>query len=122
MGMFDKPQYLTAREGGYVEAGDIFWLHRARLDGTVQIQGETREQVKLEVSRERDGEKTVVWASGRAIVRQIKSMSAAERAALPMELRLDAIPSGRGNPTHVMTPADAEPTSITGDDAPPADF
>lgn len=123
MGMFDKPQYLTGREGGYVEAGDVFWLHNARVDGTVVINGTPRDQVKLLVSHTEDGEQTVVWASGVGIVNQVKRMSPQDRAALPMEVRLDAINTGKGNPAHVMSPADAPArTDSAGADDDPAVF
>ena len=104
MGMFDKPKYLTGDEG-FADAGDVIWLHNAKLDGTTTVNGSQRDQVKLLVSRERDGEKTAVYTSGVGIVNQIKRMDASDRAAFPMEVRLDQIPSGKGNPTNVLTPA-----------------
>lgn len=105
MGMFDKPQYLTGDEG-FVQPGDTFWIHQARMDGTVSVGGQQRDQAKLQVSHERDSEKVVVWTSGTGIVNQIRRMDQADRSALPMEVRLDQIPSGKGNPTNVLTPAD----------------
>lgn len=103
-GMFDKPQYLTGEEG-FVQAGDTFWLHNARLDGTVTINGTTRDQAKMLVSHERDGEKVVVMTSGAGIVNQVKRMGQSDRDAMPMEIRLDQVPSKQGNPTNVLTPA-----------------
>ncbi len=112
MGMFDKPQYLTGKNGeGFVEPGDTFWLHAAKLEGSATISGETRPQAKLKVSRTKDSEQVILLTSGKAIVGQVGRMDASDRAAMPMELRLDSVPSGRGNPTHVLTPADAPPLS-----------
>lgn len=114
MGMFDKPQYLTGREGGYVQPGDTFWLHNARIDGTSNIGGSgPRAQAKLKVSRERDGETCIVYTSGTAIVGQIGRMSESDRASMPMEVRLDSIaPTQAGrNATHVLTPAELPPPS-----------
>lgn len=119
MGMFDKPQYLTGKgDAGYVEPGDTFWLHNGRPDGVSSFQGEDRPQVKLLVSREREGEQVVVWTSGRAIVNQISRMDAGDKAKFPIEVRLDEIPakvSGR-NPTNVLTPADEPRPASVGDD------
>lgn len=113
MGMFDAPQYLTG-DKGYVEKGDVFWLHNCRLDGTAKTPNGEREQVKLLVSRERDGEQTVVWTSGAAIVNQVKRMDTDDRRAFPVEVRLDQVPSRQGNPTNVLTPADQpEPSGAT---------
>lgn len=108
MGMFDKPQYLTGDNGAF-NTGDTFWLHNARVDGTVQINGEPRDQCKLLVSRERDGETFAVYSSGRGIVNQVRRMDASDRNAMPLEVRLDEAPAkvaGR-NPTNVLTPANA---------------
>lgn len=110
MGMFDSPKYLTGDEG-YVDEGDIFWLHNARTQGMVRIQGTDKEQVKLLVSREREGEKTVVLTAGAAIVNQVKRMDADDRAKMPMEVRLDKIPSRQGSPTNILTPADEPPAT-----------
>ena len=111
MGMFDKPQYLTG-ENGLVQKGDIFWLHNGKLDGKTNVGGTERDQVKLLVSLTKDGEKIVVFSSGTGIVNQIKRMDAGDRAQLPMEVRLDQIASGKGNPTNVMNPANApEPSA-----------
>lgn len=109
MGMFDKRKYLTG-DDGYVEVGDTFWLHNARIDGTTEIQGKTRTVAKLQVSRSRDGEKETVFTSGAGITRQIGDMDAADRAALPMEVRVDEIPSNQGNPTKVLNPASVSPS------------
>lgn len=112
MGMFDAPVYLTGTDNGYVNAGDVFWLHNARIEGTVKINGNDRDQAKLLVSRERDGEQTVVFSAGAGIVNQVKRMDAADRSAMPVEVRLDQVPSTKGNPTNVMTPAsEAAPTA-----------
>jgi hypothetical protein len=113
MGMFDKPKYLTGDEG-YVTEGDIFWLHNARIDGTVTVNGNNRPQAKLQVSRERDGEKVIVFSSGAGITGQVLRMDATDRSNFPIEVRLDAIPTGKGNPAHVMTPADQEPRTASG--------
>lgn len=110
MGMFDKPQFLTG-EGGLVSAGDTFWIHNAKIDGMVNVRGEMREQAKLRVSLHRDGEKVDVFTSGKGIVNMIKRIDAADRASMPFEVRLDEIPSGKGNPTRVLTPADQDPPS-----------
>jgi hypothetical protein len=120
MGMFDKPKYLTGKQGeGFVQAGETFWLHRAKLDGTVTVAGETREQAKLEVSREKDGEHEIVFTSGMGIIGQIRRMDDSDRAQMPMELRLDQLPSTKGNPTNVLTPAAAPPaTQVSDDDIP----
>lgn len=117
MGMFDKPQYLTGDEG-FVQAGDKFWLHNAVLDGTVTIAGNTRDQAKLQVSHEQGGEKVVVLTSGAGIVNQIKRMSGEDRAQLPMELRLDQVPSKQGNPTNVLTPANMPAPADAQDEIP----
>lgn len=113
MGMFDKPKYLTGDEG-YVQTGDTFWLHQAKIDGTVTQDGKTRPQAKLQVSRTKDGEKTIVFSGGTGITGQILRMDATDRANFPIEVRLDAIPTGKGNPAHVMTPADQEPRTASG--------
>ncbi len=104
MGMFDKPKYLTGDEG-FVKPGESFWLHNARLDGTVTVNGAQRPQAKLAVSIGRDDPQEVVFTSGAGIVQQIGRMDADDRAALPMEVRLDQVPSKQGNPTNVLTPA-----------------
>lgn len=106
MGMFDKPSYLTGNDG-YAKPGDTFWLHNARVEGNATVGGESRPQAKLLVSRERDGEKTVVFTSGVGIVGQVRRMDAGDLAAMPVEVRLDAIPPQRqgNNPTNVLTPA-----------------
>lgn len=111
MGMFDKPQFLTGKDNGFVQPGDTFWLHNAKVDGTTNVGGNQREQVKLRVSHERDGEKIDVWTSGMGIVNQIKRMDNSDRASMPFEVRLDEIPSTKGNPTRVLTPADQDPPS-----------
>lgn len=110
MGMFDKPLYLTGDEG-YVREGDTLWLHNAKLNGTVKIGDSNKEQVKLLVSREREGDKSVVYTAGAAIVNQVKRMDANDRAHLPMEVRLDQVPSKQGSPTNVLTPASEPPAS-----------
>ena len=106
MGMFDKPQYLTGTDG-FAQEGDTFFLHNARPDGVTSQGGQSREQVKLAVSRFRDEKPTVVWTSGRGIVGQVKRMDAQDREKFPMEVRLDAIPPtvAGNNPTFVLTPA-----------------
>lgn len=118
MGMFDKPQYLTGKNpgDGYVDPGDVFWIHQARLDGTANVAGTTRDQAKLKVSKERDGEQTIVFTSGTGIVGQIRRMDASDRQAMPLEVRLDQVPSGKGNPTNVLTPAAQEPPSRAPDE------
>lgn len=120
MGMFDKPKYLTGKEG-FIDVGDTFWLHNARLDGTTMVGGKEREQVKLLVSAERDSEQLVVYTSGAAIVNAIKRMDSKDRAEMPMELRLDEVPSKQGNPAKVLTPAGQAPPS-GGDFSSGADF
>lgn len=104
MGMFDKPKYLTG-EDGYAKPGDTFWLHNARLEGTVNTPQGAKPQAKLLVSGSRDGAQEAVFTSGAGIVGQIQRMDADDRSAFPMEVRLDEIPSGKGNPTRVLTPA-----------------
>lgn len=122
MSMFDKPVYLTGKEG-YVTAGDTFWLHNARLNGTVNMPGgKTVDQAKLLVSHERDGEQTVVYTAGAAIVNQIKRMDNSDRSALPMEVRLDTVPSKQGSDTNVITPADQPPPSGGSGTSAVADF
>jgi hypothetical protein len=117
MGMFDKPQFLTGGENGLFEAGDTFWLHNARLDGEVVINGEKRTQAKLLVSRTRDSEQISVRSAGRGVVRQVSDIDQKDRSAMPIEIRLDAIPSGKGSPTIVMTPASQPPAGAI-EDAP----
>jgi hypothetical protein len=108
--MFDKPQYLTGNNGeGFVEPGETFWLHRARLDGTVKINDNERPQAKLLVSKDRNGDRIVVWTAGAGIVNQVKRFDQNDQASLPIEVRLDQIASGKGNPTNVLTPASAAP-------------
>lgn len=105
MGMFDKPMYLTG-ENGFVSAGDIFWLHNAKVEpGT----GKFGDQAKLLVSHEKDSEKMIVYTSGKGVVNQIKRMDNSDRAAMPLEVRLDQVPSREGSPTNVITPANQEP-------------
>lgn len=115
MGMFDKPEYLTGKDGkGYVTAGESFYLHNARQEGTVTISGQARPQWKLKVSHTATGDTSIVFTSGAGIVGQLSRMDDADRAAFPMHLRLDAIaPKVTGhNATHVLTPADQpEPAS-----------
>lgn len=121
MGMFDKPQFLTGKDdNGFVQAGDVFWLHAARTDGTAIVSGKEREQAKLQVSHERDGEKVIVYTTGTGIVGQIRRMDSGDRANMPMELRLDQVPSKQGNPTNVLTPASQPPPTgaASDDDAP----
>jgi hypothetical protein len=111
MGMFDKPQYLTGDQG-YAQPGDTFFIHNARIDGTVNVGGQQREQAKLAVSREKDGPSEIVYTSGTGIVAQIRRMDSQDRAGFPLHVRLDQIPSQKGNPTNVLTPADQpEPTA-----------
>lgn len=106
MGMFDSPVYLTGNENGFADVGDTFWLHNARIAGMVRISNQDKEQAKLLVSHERDSEQVVVYSAGAAIVNQVKRMDASDRAGMPMEVRLDQLPSRQGNPTNIMTPAD----------------
>lgn len=124
MGMFDKPKFLTGTEEGYAEPGDTFWLHNARIDGTTSVGGETRPQVKLQVSRTKDGDKEIVYTSGRGITAQVQRMDAEDRAAFPMEVRLDQIaPKVVGNkPTYVLTPSNLPPASASGIDGGTPDF
>ena len=128
MGMHDKPKYLTGKGSeAYVQVGEEFFLHNARIDGTVKINGEDRPQAKLLVSRIPDGEKEVVFTSGAGIVGQIQRIDAEDMADMKnggMHVRLDAIPSQRGNPTHVLTPANLPPAQRSGTDFgdAPADF
>jgi hypothetical protein len=114
MGMFDAPQYLTGTNG-FVSAGDKFWLHNARLDGTVTVQGKDRDQAKLAVSHDQNGEQVIVFTSGIGIVNQVRRMSHDDISNLPMEVRLDQAPSKQGNPTYVLSPASAPPPSTTPD-------
>jgi hypothetical protein len=116
MGMFDKPKYLTGAQDAFVSPGGTFWLHNARLDGTATLGGATRDQAKLLVSHERDGAQVVVYTSGVAIVNQIKRMDGDDRAAMPIELRLDSIPATQAgrNPTNVLTPASEPPPASDG--------
>jgi len=117
MGMFDKPQFLTGKsETAYVQPGDTFWLHAARIDGTSNINGTVRDQAKLKVSHTKNGDTTIVYTSGAGVVGQIKRIDDSDRSAMPMEVRLDAIPSNKGNPTHVITPADQPAPTATSDD------
>lgn len=110
MGMFDKPVYLTGDEG-FVSVGETFWLHNAR----VEVGGKYGEQAKLQVSHDQDGEKLIVYTSGKGVVNQVKRMDGADRARMPMELRLDQVPSKEGSPTNVLTPQDQDPpTGSTG--------
>lgn len=111
MGMFDKPQFLTGREGAFVEPGETFWLHNARLDGQTNVRGQARDQAKLKVSKERDGEAVIVFTSGAGIVGQIRRMDDDDRRNMPYLVRLDQVPSTKGNPTNVLTPADQAPPS-----------
>lgn len=119
MGMFDKPQYLTGKDG-FVEAGDTFWLHNAKLDGQSTTQnGEKRDQAKLLVSKARGDTPVPVYTSGIGIVNMVRRIDTDDRAAMPLEVRLDQVPSGKGNPTFVLTPADAPaPTTASDDDIP----
>lgn len=117
MGMFDAPKFLTAKEAGkgYVEAGDTFWLHNARV--------EPDGKAKLRVSHTRDGDAEIVFSSGKGIVGQVSRMDESDRGALPIEVRLDQVPSGKGSPTYVLTPSNLPAPSrsgITGE--PEADF
>lgn len=121
MGMFDKPKYLTGKEDAFAQPGDVFWLHNARLDGEATVAGERRAQMKLLVSHEKDGEQIIVFTSGTGIVGQLRRMDQTDRAAMPIEVRLDQVPSGKGNPTNVLNPASASPPSEVDDDD-PADF
>lgn len=108
-GMFDKPQYLTGKDGaGFVEVGNVFWLHNARIEGTTRFNDVERVNIKLKVSHERDGATEIVFTSGVGIANQVKRMTAEDRNAFPVEVRLDAIPATRAgfNPTFVLTPAD----------------
>lgn len=116
MGMFDKPQYLTGKNNGFVEVGDTFWLHNAKIEGTSTINGEQRTQAKLLVSRTRDETPVTVFTSGKAITGQISRIDAEDRAAMPIEMRLDAITSGKGNPTNVLSPANQPPAVAVADD------
>lgn len=120
MGMFDKPQYLTGREGAYVEPGETFWLHNARIDGQTTVNGRTMDQAKLKVSKTRNGEQSVIFTSGAGVVGQVRRMDDGDRASMPFEVRLDQIPSQKGNPTNVLTPADQPIASAptTDDDIP----
>lgn len=119
MGMFDKPKYLTGKEGEF-STGDKFWLHNAKIDGTTSIGGESRPQAKLLVSYERDGEKLTVWTSGRGITGAVSRMDDSDRRNMPMEVRLDEIPATQAgrSPTNVLVPADAPPAAETQDDIP----
>lgn len=121
MGMFDKPQYLTGpmESDPFAQPGDTFWLHNAKLDGTVQIGGKVKDQAKLLVSREQNGERVSVFTAGAGIVNQVRRMSADDRSNLPMEVRLDQVPSKQGNPTNVLSlasdPVPEETTESEGD-------
>ena len=119
MGMFDKPQFLTG-ENGFVNVGETFWLHNARIDGQTRVSGEMKDQAKLQISRTKDGDTVIAFTSGTGIVGQIRRMDAKDRANMPMEVRLDEVPSQKGNPTKVLTPADQAPPAAAADTA--ADF
>ena len=106
MGMFDAPRYLTGGDNPYVTQGGKFWLHGAEPGGMSNLNGKEREQVKLTVSRSVEGDQEIVFTSGMGIVNQIKRMNAADRAALPMHVMLSQVPSGKGNPTHVLEPVE----------------
>lgn len=117
MGMFDKPQYLTGKgDNAYVSEGDTFWLHNARVEGETTVGNQTRTLVKLKVSYERDGDTSIVFTTGMGIVGQVRRMDSDDRAAMPFEVRLDAIPATKPgySPTHVLTPAgDPAPETVT---------
>jgi hypothetical protein len=108
MGMFDKPQFLTG-ENGFVEVGDTFFLHNARIDGTRPTANGPKPNAKLLVSKTREETPIVVYTTGTGISGQVSRMDANDRSGFPMEVRLDEVPSGKGNPTKVLTPADQPP-------------
>jgi hypothetical protein len=120
MGMFDKPEYLTGKDGkGYVQTGDTFWLHNARIDGVSTVGGQSRPKAKLLVSHTRDGDKSVVFTSGAGIVNMVSRMDSEDRKAFPVEVRLDSLPptAPGNNPTNILTPADQpEPDGFVGGD------
>lgn len=108
MGMFEAPKYLTGpTDEAFAQPGDVFWLHNARLDGTVNINGKERDQAKLQVSRTIDGERESVYTAGAGIVNQVRRMTPNDRAALPLEVRLDQVPSKHQTPTNVLSPSSA---------------
>lgn len=106
MGMFEKPVYLTGKEEGYVQPGDVFWLHACKIDGQTSVGGTPRDQAKLRVSLTKEGATTDVFSGGAGIVNQVKRMTQEDRAAFPIEVRLDQVPSKHASPTFVLTPAD----------------
>lgn len=121
MGMFDKPKYLTgAGDDAFAQAGDTFWLHNARLDGTRVVGGEEKPLAKLLVSRNKDDKPELVFSSGAGITNQIGQMDGEDRDNLPMEVRLDQVPSKQGSPTFVLTPASAPAPESVPDE--PAQF
>lgn len=117
MGMFEKPQYLTGKDGtGFVQVGEVFWLHNAKIEGTSTINGEQRTQAKLLVSHGKDDRPIIVFTSGKAITGMVARIDADDRAAMPIEVRLDALPSRQGNPTNVISRASDPPAGGGGDD------
>ena len=121
MGMFDKPQYLTGKNGeGFAQAGDTFWLHAAKIDGEVKVGDKTLPQAKLRVSKARSEETVDVYSAGAAIVNQVRRLDETDRASFPIEVRLDQLPSKQGSPMNVLTPANQDPPTAEADS--PADF
>jgi hypothetical protein len=118
--MFDKPQYLTG-DDGFAVAGQKFYLHAAKLDGTVTIGNTSREQVKLRVSNTATDEPVVVFTAGAGIVGQVKRMTQEDLAAMPIEVRLDQVPSKHSSPTYVLTPA-SQPEPTTAAEGDPIPF
>lgn len=118
MGMHDKPKFLTGRDG-WINVGEEFFLHNAKLAGTSRVNGQDRPTAKLLVSRTPDGKREIVFTSGAGIVRQIREVDQDDYRTMQnggMHLRLDERASREGNPVKVLTPASDPPPSDTPDD------
>lgn len=100
MGMFDKKQYLTGKDG-LVKAGDTFFIHDAAEAGM----GTNGPEASMVVSRERESARKTVFVGGNMAM-QIRQMDADDKASFPVQVRLDNVDTGKGNAAYVLTPAD----------------
>lgn len=117
MGMLDKKRYLTGGDDPFAQPGDLLRVFNARVAGQVTVGGETRDEVKLLVSREDDDEQTVVFTSGTAIVSQVKQMDQGDVAAMRsggLLVKLGTKATNKGNPMNLFVDPTG-PTDVTND-------
>lgn len=99
MGLLDKKQYLTGKDG-LCKAGDTIWIHDVEDAG----RGQNGPEMLLTISREENGAKRKATVGGNLAV-QAKQ---AEPGELPMYVKIGTVDTGKPNPAFTFEAADGK--------------